>query len=300
MRGPPLKLQLFVMQQISAKKSKDVRSGAMTSTLRCFQVLELLAEEPFELGVSDIAEVLSMPRASVHRLCTTLVEGGFVEHVPAHKRYRLTPKSLWVGSGYLRHSAIYRAAFFPMQGLGKQITGTVQLGVFSEGKVLFIHSVGYPGSTSAFADVGLRRALHATASGKLFLADMPLDKVEQLMSHGVEKYTERTTVSFARMRQELVRVAAKGYAVNDEELLPGYLVLAAPVLDSKRRTVGAISITLPVDHTRREQETAYLALLLDAAHKTSLQLGYDPHSGLPQSRPASLAGKRGRSSRATK
>src|ERR1700744_103568 len=182
-RGPPLKLQLFVMQQISAKKSKNARSSAMPSTLRCFQVLELLAEEPFELSVSDIAEVLSMPRASVHRLCTTLVEGGFVEHVSIYKRYRLTPKSLWVGSGYLRHSAIYRAAFFPMQALARQIPGTAQLGVLSEGRVLFIHSVGYPGSMDAFGDVGLRRPLHATASGKLLLAGMPLDKVKELMSH---------------------------------------------------------------------------------------------------------------------
>src|SRR6202041_2897986 len=128
-------------------------------------------EEPFELSVSDIAEVLSMPRASVHRLCTTLVEGGFVEHVSAHKRYRLTPKSLWVGSGYLHHSAIYRAAFFLLQALARQIPGTAQLGVLSEGRVLFIYSVGFPESMDAFADVGLRRALHATASGKLFLVD---------------------------------------------------------------------------------------------------------------------------------
>ena len=255
----------------------------MTSTLRCFQVLELLAEEPFELSISDIAEILSMPRASAHRLCATLIEGGFVEHVPTYKRYRLTAKSLWVGSGYLRHSSIYRAAFFPMQLLAKHIPGTAQLGVLSEGKVLFIHSVGYPESTEAFADVGLRRALHATASGKLFLAEMPLDKVEKLMSDGVEQYTGRTTVSFSRMKDEIAQVAANGYAVNDEELLPGYLVLAAPVFDSSHRTVAAISITLPVDHTnRRGKEMPHVKPLREAARKTSLQLGFNPHSVQPQ------------------
>jgi hypothetical protein len=124
------------MSLAGVQKAKSVKSNAMSSTLRCFQVLELLAEEPFELTVSDIAEVLAMPRASAHRLCATLVEGGFVEQVASNKRYRLTSKSLWVGSGYLRHSAIYRAAFFPMQELAKQIPGTAQLGVYSEGKVL--------------------------------------------------------------------------------------------------------------------------------------------------------------------
>lgn len=253
----------------------------MSSTLRCFKVLELLAEEPFELSVSDIAEVLKMPRASAHRLCATLLEGGFVEQVASNKRFRLTSKSLWVGSGYLRHSAIYRAAFFSMQELVKHIPGTAQLGVYSEGKVLFIHSVGYPGSTHAFADVGLRRALHATASGKLFLADMPLQQVEQLMSHGVERYTEHTTVSFARMKEELMRVTERGYAVNDEELLPGYLVIAAPVLDATGKTVAAISITLPVDHAHEKSEISHTALLCDSALKTSLLLGYHRLSARP-------------------
>lgn len=262
------------MPTTSAKRSKVVRSSAMTSTLRCFRVLELLAEEPFELSTSSIADILRMPRASVHRLCSTLVEGGFVEHVSSHKRYRLTPKSLWVGSGYLRHSAIYRAAFFPMQVLAKQIPGTVQLAVLSEGEVLFIHSVGYPGSADAFADVGLRRSLHTTASGKLFLAEMPLEKVKQLMQHGVAKYTERTIVSFVRMKEELNRVAVEGYAVNDEELLPGLFVLAAPVRDSSRKTTAAISITLSVRHKEVEKGLQYLELLCEAAHKASLQLGY--------------------------
>ncbi len=242
-------------------------------------MLELLAEEPFELSVSDIARFLTMPRASAHRLCATLLEGGFVEQVVSNKRFRLTSKSLWVGSGYLRHSAIYRASFFPMQELVKTIPGTAQLGVYSGGKVLFIHSVGYPGSTHAFADVGLRRSLHATASGKLFLADMPLQQVEHVMSHGVEKYTERTTVSFARMKEELIRIAEQGYAINNEELLPGYFVIAAPVFDESGSTVAALSITLPVDPMHPKGESSHAALLCDAALKISLLLGYSRLSG---------------------
>jgi DNA-binding IclR family transcriptional regulator len=267
-----------MMPSRNAKKVSNAGTGAMTSTLRCFRVLELLAEEPFELSVSDIADILSMPRASAHRLCTTLAEGGLVEHILPHKRYRLTPKLLWVGSGYLRHSAIYRAAFFPMQELAKQIPGTAQLGVLSEGKVLFIHSVGYSGTTEAFADVGLRRPLHATASGKLFLAEMTLEQVERLMSRGLKKFTDRTTVSFAQMKETLAEVKLKGYAVNDQELLPGYFVLAAPVLGPSRTTVGAISVTIPVEHMNAANEASHANLLCEAARKTSLQLGYDLHA----------------------
>ncbi len=266
------------MVAASAKAKKKPKSCAMTSTLRCFQVLELFAEEPFERSASDIAEILSTPKATAHRLCTTLVESGFIQRVPASKRYRLTAKSLWVGSGYLRHSAIYRAAFFPMQALSKQIPGTVQLGVLSEGRVLFIHSVGYPRSIDAFADVGLQRALHATAAGKLFLADMALDKVEQLMTHEIKQYTGRTIVTFTKMKKELLQIAAKGYAVNDEELLPGYYYIAAPVHDASGATVATISITISADLAHTEEKASYTALLCETAQKTSIPLGYSPIS----------------------
>jgi DNA-binding IclR family transcriptional regulator len=132
--------------------------------------------------------------------------------------------------------------------------------------------------------VGLKRALHATASGKLFLAEMPLDQVEQLMSQGVEKYTERTTVSFSRLKEELKQIVAKGYAVNDEELLSGYLALAAPVFDASGCMVGTISITVPSDHTHLGYDTPHATLLCEAARMTSLQLGYHPLSQSTQSR----------------
>lgn len=260
------------------QKPGSPKSSAMTSTLRCFQVLELLAEEPFELSISDISAILSMPRASAHRLCTTLIEAGFVERTAASKRYRLTPKPLWVGSGYVRHSAIYRAAFFPMQALVKQIPAPAQLGVLFEDEVLIIYSLGSTESTDAFADVGLRRALHATASGKLFLADMPRDQVKQMMARGVTRYTEHTTVSFARMEEDLNQITARGYAVNDEELLPGYVSLAAPVYDASHHTVAAISITLPADRAHAEKDAAYTGPLCDAARKTSLLMGHNQRS----------------------
>ena len=261
---------------MNAKKKPT--SCAMTSALRCFKVLELFAEEPFERSASDIAEVMLIPKATAHRLCVTLVESGFVRRVPASNRYRLTPRSLWVGSGYLRHSAIYRAAYFPMQTLSKQIPGTVQLGVLSEGTVLFIHSVGYSESINAFADVGLQRALHATAAGKLFLADMPLNKVEQLMSQEAQQYTGRTIVTFAKMKKELLQIAAKGYAVNDEELMLGFYYIAAPIYDASGATVATISITIRADQGHSGEEAAYAAMLCETAQKTSIPLGYSPNS----------------------
>ncbi|MFL6464397.1 MAG: IclR family transcriptional regulator [Bryobacteraceae bacterium] len=247
----------------------------MGSTLRCLKALELLAEEPFELTLSDIAASLDAPRPTAHRFMTTLVEAGFAEQDEKTKRYRLASRCLWVGTGYLRHSPIYRASFFPMQDLAKHAPGTVQLGIRdSDDSVLFLHSVGYTGSPHAFADVGLRRPIHATATGKVLMSELPIMEVEQIMATGREKYTERTITSPQRMKQELTRVRQNGYALNNQELLPGYIVLASPVRRRDGAIEAAISLTLPVEVCGPRNETEYAGLVKEAARKTSLQLGF--------------------------
>lgn len=249
-------------------------STAMSSTLRCLKVLELLAEEPFELSFSELAARLEIPKASAHRLCTTLIEANLITQEPLTRRYMLNSHALWIGSGYLRHSPLYRAAFFPMQELARQIPGTVQLGVLDQDFVLFIHSVGYSGAPDAFADVGLRRPMNATASGKIFLAGMTPDEVQRLMARRAEKYTVSTITTPDRMQHELEQVRKARYARNVEELLPGYWVLAAGVFAGPDDVpAAAISITLPLSEFSPEREAMIAALVKDAARKTSLQLG---------------------------
>jgi DNA-binding IclR family transcriptional regulator len=248
-------------------------STAMSSTLRCLKMLELLAEEPFELSFSELAARLDIPKASAHRLCTTLIEANLITQEPATRRYMLNSHALWIGSGYLRHSPLYRAAFFPMQELARQVPGTVQLGVLDQDYVLFIHSVGYTGAPDAFADVGLRRPLNATASGKIFLAGMKSEDVDRVMAKSSEKYTSSTITSASRMQHELAQVKKMRYARNVEELLPGYWVLAAGVSGQDDLPAAAISITLPLGEFSDESEATIAALVKDAARKTSLQLG---------------------------
>ena len=248
-------------------------STAMSSTLRCLKVLELLADEPFELSFTDLAAKLDIPKASAHRLCTTLIEANLIVQEPVTRRYMLSSHALWVGSGYLRHSPIYRAAFFPMQELARQVPGTVQLGVLDQNYVLFIHSVGYSGAPHAFADVGLRRPLNATASGKIFLAGMAQEEIESIMAKSTQKYTSSTITSTIKMKQEIAQVKKMGYARNVEELLPGYWVLAAGVGGQEDSPAAAMSLTLPLEEFSPENEVTISALVKDAARKASLQLG---------------------------
>jgi DNA-binding IclR family transcriptional regulator len=103
---------------------------------------------------------------------------------------------------------------------------------------------------------------------------MPWPEVERIMLAAGKKFTEKTITTLDSMKKELARVQRNKYAINVEELLPGYWVIAAPVLARDGRTVAAISLTLEMKHFNPENEARYAALVREAAEKSSLQLGH--------------------------
>src|SRR5947209_7703322 len=142
------------------------RGESMVSALRCLHALELMADTPFELGVSELANQLSIAKTTAHRLLDALCRAGFVRRDALSRRYRLSGKSLWVGTGFLRNSSLYNCSFLLMEQLAMKVEGSVHLGIYEDDAVLFLHSVGSPSSMHLFAHVGDRRPLHATATGK--------------------------------------------------------------------------------------------------------------------------------------
>lgn len=248
----------------------------MSSTLRCFRVLEALAAEPYELSLSAICTAQELPKASAHRLMATLVESGFVEQDEHTRRYRLSGKALWVGGGYLRHSALYRAAFPILQELSGRIEGMAHLAAWDSGSVLYLHTVGPPSSLYLFADTGERRPIHATALGKAMLAFRPEADFERIFDGPLESYTPTTITSREAMRAELEVIRREGYAFDDEEGVAGLRCVAAPVWDRNGVACGAVSASGAAAKVIGDERARRADILREVGLRISVQLGYRP------------------------
>src|SRR5205085_8928151 len=132
---------------------------------------------------------------------------------------------------------VYRSAFLIMQELAKKVDGTVHLGVWDNGAVLFMYSIGYPSTMQMFSDVGDRRGLNVTAIGKVMLAYRPLSDVQQAMARA-KSSTPKTITTLAQMKIEMERIRKQGYAMNDEELVVGIRAIAAPIRDQRGEVIA--------------------------------------------------------------
>ena len=250
----------------------------MSSTLKCFQALELLAQEPYEFHLSDLAARLDQPLASTHRLVATLVQAGFVEQDGPSRRYRLAGKALWAGAGYLRNSPVYRAAFLVMQETARTSPGLIHLGALHGEWVLYLHTVGSPSRLYLYADTGERRPLHATRLGKAILAWQPTELVNRITAQKLQRFTKHTICSATELTEELKAIRRRGYAIDDEEGVLGLRCVAAPIFDASGHSVAALSMSAPVQVLSNTAIDAAAAQIREAALKISVQVGFRPAS----------------------
>src|SRR2546430_99293 len=68
--------------------------------------------------------------------------------------------------------------------------------------------------------LGWQAPLHATSTGKAFLAGLPWSEVASLLPAELTRYTDATIVDRDRLRAELGRVRERGYGLSVGEMEP--------------------------------------------------------------------------------
>lgn len=244
---------------------------------RCLQILEVLAQEPYLFGLAEIAERLSLPKSTLYRLLGMLEDAGYVEEEPATGRYSLSAKVLWIGSSYLRGSAVQRCAHSALIQLSNATGAMSHLGVWDSGSVLILHTTDPPNAASLFVEVGERRPLHCTALGKALLVGRPPEEIKSLCEAGLIAFTPRTITTAAELEEELERVRQTGVAFDNEEYATGLRCIAAPVRNQSG-VVAAMGISGDLNLITDEAMLRLAKQVRDAALQVSAQLGFRPLS----------------------
>ena len=79
--------------------------------------------------------------------------------------------------------------------------------------------------------------------GRILLADLPPEKLEQLLA-GIEftRYTERTVTTADKLRQILRMVQRNGYSIIDQELEYGLRSMAVAIRNPAGKVVAALNV----------------------------------------------------------
>ncbi|WP_049576200.1 IclR family transcriptional regulator [Streptomyces sp. SBT349] len=241
---------------------------------RAAAVLRLLAGGERRLGLSDIASAIGLAKGTTHGLLRTLAQEGFVEQDAGSGKYQLGAELLRLGSSYLDMHELRSRALVWTDDLARASGESAYLGVRHERGVLLLHHVFRPDDSRQVPEVGALQPLHSTALGKVLAAYDTAARTEA-MEGSFEAFTELTVVDPGGFDAELERVRAHGWASDVGETWDGVASIAAPVLDRRRRAVGAVGIMGAVERMQADGVLRpwLIAAVRDCARSVSRDLG---------------------------
>lgn len=255
--------------------TKDPNGYNVRAVERALQILECFDDEHPEMGVSEIAQAVDLHKATTHRIVTTLLNFGYLERALDGQRYRLGLRLTELGYKAIRRLDLRREALLQMNQLSQRWGETCDLSIFDQDEVLYIEMLPGSHALTITAAVGQRLPAHCTASGKIFLAYLPDQVLEDILRKPLKVYTRNTISAAENLRQQLDLIRQQGYAFDDEEFETGIRAVACPIFDRTGKIIAAISIPSPASRMKPERVPEIVAALAEATQAVSRRMGWN-------------------------
>lgn len=228
--------------------TNDKRSGEVGVLNKSLDLIEALAGND-AMTVADLASDSGVNKAAAYRILNTLERRGYAVRSPGEvRRYSMGPAMKSLTRDSSSPGDLLELARPRMRRLWEEFDETVNLGVLSNNKVLYLDILESERGLRTTVSVGTYDDLHSTALGKAMLATLPaLEARSRLTKTELVAKTPRTITSVPAMMQELERTRERGYALDDEESEAGARCIAAAVTgpEPHPHLLGAISVSGP-------------------------------------------------------
>ena len=232
-----------------------------------------MAGEGRPLSLAELAEALEFPKATAHRLCTQLLEVGFVMRDLDERNYVVGPALRKLALDTLNHGTVRGLRHKILADLVAEVGETCNFTTLDGAEVLYLDRVEAPWPWRLTLEVGVHVPMHCTASGKLFLALMPEARRDVLIERlKLPALTAKTLTSAKALRNECARIAQQGHSLDREEFIDGLVAAAVPVRDSAGEVRAAIAIHAPIARMSIEQTIQRIPALHAAARRIGEQL----------------------------
>jgi IclR family acetate operon transcriptional repressor len=210
------------------------------------EVLELVAANGDEVGLSELTQTLKWDKSTVFRLLTTLIRRGYVEQDPETKRYRLGFRILHLERQLFQSLDMARLSRHILTRLANATGEAAHLATLHKRQVIVIAQRESPERMAVNAHVGFIEPVHCTALGKAILMQFSDQSLEEFLSDfEFVAYTPKTITSPESLIANIRRARSCGYAIDDEEFTPEVRCIAAPAIIPSSRRQYAIGISGP-------------------------------------------------------
>ncbi|MBV8717536.1 MAG: IclR family transcriptional regulator [Chloroflexi bacterium] len=267
---------------------RAINGSARSRTMRLSEtvgkgvaILDVLAHEPYDLTISEVAAAVGLDRTTAYRLLETLVEARLLVRDPQSRRYRLGLRLLDYANAVRDRLEVRHVALSHLLDLQQELDAqpalsrATMVALLDNVEVVLVEVLGI---SAPRTDLTRRTRIpaHISASGRCLLAHLD---AEDLTARLKSIYADGPSGDGFHTREwverELEAIRERGYGVSDREVGSNTRALAVPVLARSGAPLAAVGIVVrPTTTTLEELVDRYAAPMLSIAERISVALRY--------------------------
>lgn len=242
-----------------------------SSVQKALAILETFGGEQRARSLAELAAGVGMTTSSAQRCTHTLVRLGFLRRDAHARRWVLTPRALSLAHAYLAGHELLEQATTHLIDLNQASGESVSMSEPDGTDMVFIARFPALKRFYIHMPVGRRLPMYCTASGRAYLAALPVASARRLLSRSELRPLTPATLTDARQIWKRIEAAREaGYAWSDQESYRGDVTIAAAVLGEAGQPLAAINISAPTSRfTLAELRAKLSPVLLQTARAAS-------------------------------
>lgn len=254
------------MKSVPASAQAPLEINGDTPTLRLFALLEVVASKDQFFSLQSLSEETSIPKPTLHRMLQQLESAGLLERSGDSRQYGTGVRLRKLAENLLLNDTFHGARHGVLRSLVTEVGESCNLTALSGSEVMYLDRVETPAPLRFYLHSGSRVPVHCSASGKLFLAGMtPLQRQRLLGNAPLETFTPKTLTDLDALEEEIKQVRRQGFALDNEEFLPGLLCIAVLVPSASGRSNLCVAVQAPIMRLTPEKALSLLPALHRAA-----------------------------------
>jgi IclR family KDG regulon transcriptional repressor len=249
---------------------------------RMVKLLDILSNATEGMSLTQLAEMMDVPKSTLFRILVTLVEQGILHEDTERRRFSLGVKLVEWGTAALDRIDIKGISHPHLVELATATHESFYLAILDHDEVVLIDRVDTPEVWKIVTRLGHRSPIHCTASGQVIAAYQPEPTWEKYLTvNQLRKYTSKTVTIVPKLKKKFEEIKKLGYAIAEGEFKPDLWAAAVPIFDHAGHVMASIMVAMPSD--RAEKNADYIqdliARLQGEAYAISLRIGFKGNLG---------------------
>lgn len=225
--------------------------NSIKSIKTTFDIVGMIQEQG-GATLTELSTALDIPTSTAYNYLQTLEEEEYV--VSEDGTYHVGLRFLEHGAHARSRMKLFDVAVPEVDKLANQTSELANLLVEEHGRGTYLHRAYGDEAVKVEAHVGTRVYLHSTALGKAILAHLPEQRRQKIFEkQGLPERTDETVTDPDELADQLQRIEDRGYAFDSGERIKGLRCVAAPVLSTSGRVLGAVSVSGPANRFRKQR-----------------------------------------------